>query len=229
MVSGMPKNVNLGHRKRLKERFLKSELRSLPDYEILELLLFYIVPIKDTKLLAKQLIFKFGSLPNLLNAEHHELKQIDGVGESIIGYLKLLLDFYSRLHLPCTEDDRQVLNNWSAVINYCNLTMGFQNNESFKILYLNSKNTLIKEDTISLGTVDRIVVYPREIVKNSLSYSAVAVILIHNHPSGDVNPSKQDIQLTKKIIEALGSVNIVVHDHVIVSKNNYYSFRSNNL
>ncbi|MFQ3307715.1 MAG: DNA repair protein RadC [Candidatus Midichloriaceae bacterium] len=220
-----------GHRQRLKERFLKSTIRSLPDYEILEMLLFYVIPIKDTKEISKMLLKKHGSLMGVLNADKSQLLQIKGVGSSVYLHFRLLKDLFSRLHVPqdLSKEKTHVLNNWNSVVNYCNLTMGFQKTESFRILYLNSKNNLIEEDVIDYGTVDRIAIHPREIVKNALTHSASAVILVHNHPSGDVNPSKQDIELTNKIVDGLRSVCITVHDHIIVSQNNYYSFRTNNL
>ena len=223
-------DIRYGHRQRLKERFLKSPIRTAPDYEILEMLLFYVIPIKDTKAMAKLLLKKFGGLIEVLNADQTQLLEVKGIGQSAIIYFKLLKDFFSRLHIPNDLEKKvHVLNNWSSVINYCNLTMGFQKTESFKILYLNAKNILIKEEVIDYGTVDRIAIHPREIVKNALTAGASAVILVHNHPSGDVSPSKQDIELTNTIATALKSVNVTIHDHIIVSHNDYYSFKTNDL
>ncbi len=218
-----------GHRKRLKDRFFNLPIRSLPDYELLELLLFYIIPLRDTKPTAKKLLQKFGSFINVLNADAEGLKQVEGIGQSAELYFKLLKDVFSRLHLPIDPKETHVLSNWNAVISYCNLTMGFQKIETFKILYLNAKNILIHEETLNSGTVDKVAVHPREIVKTSLSCGALAVILVHNHPSGDVSPSKQDISLTNKIISALEVVGVLVHDHIIISGNDYYSFKSNGL
>ena len=223
-------DIKHGHRKRLKARFFKSPIRTIPDYEILEMLLFHIIPFRDTKSIAKLLLKKFGSLAGVINAENIQLNEIKGVGQSAIVYFKLLKDFFSRLHISNDLEKKvPILNNWSAVINYCNLTMGFQKTENFKILYLNAKNALIHEEVIDYGTVDRIAVHPREIVKNALVHSASAVILVHNHPSGEVAPSKQDIELTDMIVSGLKAVNITVHDHIIVSYNDYYSFKSNDL
>ena len=223
-------NIKHGHRKRLKERFFKSPIRIAPDYEILEMLLFYVIPVRDTKLIAKLLLKKFGSLVGVINAEQVQLAEIRGIGQSVAIYFKLLKDFFSRLHIPSNLEKKvHILNNWNSVINYCNLTMGFQKTESFKILYLNAKNVLINEEVIDYGTVDRIAIHPREIVKNALTNCASAVILVHNHPSGEVTPSKQDIELTNMIVSGLKSVNITVHDHIIVSHNDYYSFKTNDL
>lgn len=223
-------NIKHGHRKRLKERFFKSPIRIAPDYEILEMLLFYVIPVRDTKLIAKLLLKKFGSLVGVINAEQVQLAEIRGIGRSVAIYFKLLKDFFSRLHIPNNLEKKvHILNNWNSVINYCNLTMGFQKTESFKILYLNAKNVLINEEVIDYGTVDRIAIHPREIVKNALTNCASAVILVHNHPSGEVTPSKQDIELTNMIVSGLKSVNITVHDHIIVSHNDYYSFKTNDL
>ncbi|MSO14177.1 RadC family protein [Rickettsiales endosymbiont of Trichoplax sp. H2] len=219
-----------GHRQRLKSRFYKLPIRSLPDYEILEMVLFYVIPIKDTKKVAKQLLNTFGSLIGVLNADYTQLSQIKGLGNSVYLFFKLLKDLFSRLHLPNECDKKfHVLNNWTSVVNYCNLTMGFQKVEYFKILYLNAKNILIDEEIIESGTVDRIAVHPREIVKSAINHFASAVILVHNHPSGDVSPSKQDIEITNTIATALKAVNIVIHDHIIVSHNDYFSFKTNNL
>jgi DNA repair protein RadC len=195
------------------------------------MLLFYVIPIKDTKSMAKLLLKRFGGLIEVLNADHAQLVEINGIGQSVIVYFKLLKDLFSRLHIPhdLMKKKIHVLNNWNAVINYCNLTMGFQKTESFKILYLNAKNALINEEVIESGTVDRIAIHPREIVRSALTYCASAVILVHNHPSGEVGPSKQDIDLTNKIASALRSVSITIHDHIIVSHNDYYSFKTNNL
>jgi DNA repair protein RadC len=194
------------------------------------MLLFYVIPIKDTKNTAKQLLNTFGSLVGVINADYTQLNKIKGLGNSVYLFFKLLKDLFSRLHLPNESDQKfHVLNNWNSVVNYCNLTMGFQKVEYFKILYLNAKNILIDEEIIESGTVDRIAVHPREIVKSAINHFASAVILVHNHPSGDVSPSKQDIEIRNTIATALKAVNIVIHDHIIVSHNDYFSFKTNNL
>ncbi len=226
------KKTYCGHRSRLKEKFYKLPIRSLPDYEILELLLFYIFPRKDTKLIAKTLIKKFGSLEGIVGSEEHDIRSITGVGESVSFYIRLLNDFFSRLYVPVQKDGNHkivVLSSWLSVVNYCQLSMGFKKQEYFRILFVNKKNVLIGDELLSRGTVDRIVVFPREIAQQALLHGASAVILVHNHPSGECSPSKEDIEVTQKILAALKTINIEVHDHIIVAHNNYFSFKGHNL
>lgn len=222
------KNFTIGHRTRLKERFLNSPLRNLPDYEILEMILFSIFPRRDTKNLAKEILSEFGSLIAVINAEPARLKAIDGVGDAVIFQFKLLLDFFSRLHIP-TQTGVEVLSNWHSVISYCQLTMGHAANENFRILYLNKKNALVGDEVSESGTIDKIYVYPREIAKKALHYNASAVILVHNHPTGDVTPSTEDIEMTKQVVKALMPLGISVHDHLIIGKNKHYSFKMSGL
>ncbi len=219
----------LGHRKRLKERFLRSPLRTFADYEVLELFLFDAVPRKDTKILAKTLLQKFSSLQGVFSADVHDLKSVIGVGESIIMRLKMVMDIFSRFHLSINAKELHVLSNWSSVINYCNLTMGFKRKEFFRILFLDKRNFLLADELLDSGTIDKVSVYPREIVKHAIAHNASAIILVHNHPSGDCAPSDQDILITKSIVHALAGVNIMVHDHIIVAKNSHYSFKATGL
>jgi DNA repair protein RadC len=219
---------HLGHRKRLKDRFLKSPIRSLPDYEILEMILFSVFPRKDTKSLAKKLLSKFGSLADIVNADSTDLKSIEGVGDALIIQMKLLSDIFSRLHLPI-DKPITVLNNWMSVIHYCNLTMGYKKIELFRVLYLNKNNCLIADQLCEHGTVDRVQIYPREIAKKALECNASAIILVHNHPSGFTEPSKEDIEMTKQIAKALSAISVNLHDHLIISKNSHYSFRAKGL
>ena len=221
--------MNSGHRERLRNRFMKASIRTLPDYEILEMLLFSLFKRKDTKKLAKLLLDKFGSLIAVISADSARLKKIKGVGDSTVFYFRLLQDLFSRLHLPLEKEKVHIFNNWLSVVNYCTLVLGFKNKENFCILFLNRKNLLIEEEFIEYGTVDKVAVYPREIVKMAINYGASAVILVHNHPSGDLKPSEDDIEMTEKISEALKSVNIALHDHLIISKVDYFSFKNNNL
>ena len=221
-------DYNKGHRQRLKEKFSKSPSGILPDYEILEMLLFNIFPRKDTKLLAKQLLKKFGTIKDLFNADPVEIQSIDGVGEGMCHYIKLTEDLFSRLLIP-QKKDFPVLSNWNAVISYCKLTMGFKGQEHFRIFYLNKKNFLIEDELLQVGTVDKVAVYPREIVKKCLYNHSSAVILVHNHPSSDPNPSRDDIDITSQISKALKTINAVVHDHLIVANDGFFSFKSNGL
>ena len=222
------KDLKSGHRKRLKEKFLKVPIRSLADYEILEMVLFDVFARRDTRDMAKLLINKFGSVAGVLNAEPIELKQIDGIGDNAVFHLKLLLDLFSRLHIS-TKADQPILSNWHSVINYCNLTMGFRKTECFRILYLSKKNALIADELSEGGTIDKVQIYPREIAKKAIEHSAAAVILVHNHPSGEAKPSAEDIEMTKEINTALSSLSIRIHDHLIVANNNHFSFRASGL
>lgn len=218
-----------GHRKRLKERFMQSPLRTLPDYEILEMILFNAIYRRDTKQIAKRLLTKFGSLIAVLSADPADLTSIVDVGESVAYQCKLLLDIFSRLHIPHNGKNVNVLSNWHAVVNYCKLTMGFQSKEYFRVLFLNKKNILIADEILETGTVDKVSIHPREIIKKSLYHNATAIILVHNHPSGDAQPSNEDIVITQTIIMALSSLNIAVYDHVIIAQNLHFSFKGNNL
>lgn len=220
-----------GHRKRVKDRFMKLDLRSLEDYEILEILLFHAIPRADTKQIAKDLLHKFGSLQAIISADKAELISVSGVGESVILLLKLMLDFNTRLLIPVGKNhDFNVLSNWHSVLNYCRITMGHKRkNEYFRVLYLNRKNRLIGDELHDKGTVDRVQVYPREIARQVLEYGASGVILVHNHPSGDTKPSNEDLHLTNTIVKALEPIGAVVHDHLIVSDFDYFSFKGNKL
>jgi len=218
-----------GHRKRLRDRFARSPLRTLSDYEILEIILFNIFARRDTKALSKTLLTRFGSLSAILSADPADLHTISGVGAKFICHMKLLQDFFSRLLLPIQLEKTHILNNWLAVLNYCQFTMGFKTKEYFRVLFLNKKNILIADELFDLGTVDKIIVYPREIAKQAILHGAFAIIMVHNHPSGDVSPSKDDIEVTKRVFNALEAVNVVLHDHVIIAKQEHFSFRSNNL
>lgn len=222
------KKLSHGHRARLKERFLNSPLRTLPDYEILEMILFSIFPRKDTKSIAKTLLSEFGSLAGVINAEPTKLKAISGIGDSVGVQFKLLLDFFSRLHIP-TQPGTEVLSNWHSVINYCQLTMGHTANENFRVIYLNKKNALVGDEISESGTIDKIHIYPREIAKRALHYNASSVILVHNHPSGDISPSEEDIRITQQVIKALSPLEITIHDHLIIGRSSHYSFRMSGL
>ncbi|CAL7959215.1 DNA repair protein RadC [Alphaproteobacteria bacterium] len=224
-----PSQDNSGHRTRLRERFAKVAIRSFPDYEILELLLFQVIARRDTKKLAKDLLSHFGSLHGVIFADSGELMAITGIGETVANYLRLLSDLFSRLCIPIRQQKINVLNNWLSVLNYCKFTMGFKKHESFRVLFLNKKNILIADEFFNTGTVDKIAIYPREIARYALLYGACAIILIHNHPSRDINPSKEDIEITQKVIGALAAVNVTMHDHLIIAGDEYFSFRGNDL
>ena len=217
-----------GHRKRLKETFAKTPLGSFYDYELLELILFYVLPRRDTKSLAKRLVKHFGSVKGIFYADRIELLEIKGVGPEVINFLKAMEDFFSRIHMPSINEGT-LLNNWNSVINYCTLTLGFKQQEFLRILYLNRKNLLIADELMQQGTIDKVAIYPREIVKNCITKSASAIIMVHNHPSGDIKPSNEDIIVTEKIAAALEVIGVALHDHVIVAQDKHYSFRANGM
>jgi DNA repair protein RadC len=213
-----------GHRERLRERFHKAGADALSDYELLELALFAAVPRRDTKPLAKTLLKKFGSFAEVVHAPENLLREIDGVGDATITQLKLLAAAAGRIAKG--EIRRSIaLSSWDDVINYCRTGMAFAGKEQFRILFLDKRNQLISDEIQQTGTVDHTPVYPREVIKRALELSATAVILVHNHPSGDPSPSQADIQMTKAIIGIAGPLGISVHDHIIVGKNGHSSLK----
>lgn len=215
----------LGHRQRLRERFLQPQGASVADYELLELILFSAKPRGDVKPLAKRLLKHFGSFDKVIYADAYELKKIEEVGDAAIAALKVVQVAAQRL-LKSEIADTPIIQSWTALMDYCRLVMGKNKIEEFRVLFLNHKHALIADEVLQRGTVDHTPVYPREIIKRALELSASALILLHNHPSGDPSPSKADIDMTKKIVEAAHGVSITVHDHVIISEDTTYSFRS---
>ncbi|MDB2414781.1 DNA repair protein RadC [Rickettsiales bacterium] len=217
-----------GHRQRLKERLLESKKGTLPDYELLEIILFSASPRKDMKPLAKELINKFGSYANVIAAPIEDLKKINGVNISVIAMLKAIQESAERL-IKEEVCSKPILQSWKALIDYSRATMGHIKKEQFRILYLDKKNKVILDELQEAGTVDQTPVYPREIVKQALNVEASSVIMVHNHPSGDTKPSRADIDVTKKVIAALKAINVTLHDHVIISRSSHYSFKSNGI
>lgn len=207
----------LGHRQRLRDRFITGGADGLPDYELLELLLFAAKPRGDVKPLAKDLLKKFGKFADVITADPDELKMVDGVGDAVVVALKTAQATALRMSQQHILD-KPVFSSWSRIIEYCQLAMGFENVEQFRLLFLDHKNRLIADEVQQRGTVNHTPVYPREILKRALALSASAIILVHNHPGGDATPSRQDIQLTQEIVAAAQSVGIAVHDHIIVAK-----------
>ena len=215
----------IGHRERLRERFREAGPEALPDYELLEMVLFRAISRGDTKPLAKSLITKFGSFAEVISATPERLKEVAGVGEAIVTELKLVRAAALRL-MKGGIINRPLLSSWSAILEYCRASMAFENKEQFRILFLDKKNQLIADEVQQEGTVDHTPVYTREVMKRSLELSASAIILAHNHPSGDPTPSFADIDMTQKIIDAGMKLGITVHDHVIIGRNDHTSFRS---
>lgn len=218
------KPQHVGHRDRLRARFLNAP-DSLPDYELLELLLFMAIPRKDVKPIAKNLISRFGNLNGVLNAPLHDLKDIKGISETTAIAIKTIQAAGLRL-LKQNIMGRPILNSWQRLIEYVEAAMANENKEHFRILFLNKKNEIIADEVQQSGTVDHTPAYPREIMKRSLEVGATAIILVHNHPSGDPKPSMADIDLTKQIIAAAAPFEIMIHDHLIVSRNGTQSFKN---
>jgi len=275
----------LGHRERLRDRFLEVGPASLPDYELLELLLYFSIDVRDTKPLAKDLLKEFGSLGGVLNADPerlHEIEDLPRPSETYLEWLrywkspayeadgealargeeiaeparqlrayqgtddwqrqgdlywswrftavlfKVVREFAQRLHKEELKD-RPVIGSWSALTDYLQVALAHEPIEQFRLLFLDRKNILIRDEVQQRGTVDHTPLYPREIVKRALDLQASAIIMVHNHPSGDPTPSRADIEMTRQVVQALGPVGITVHDHVIIGKNRHTSFRSQGL
>ena len=214
-----------GHRARLRQRLLEKGGESLADYEVLECLLFGAKPRGDVKPLAKALIARFGSLGAVLTAAPHDLQKVTGMGEASAAALKIAAEAGRRL---AREEviDRPVLSSWDKLLKYCRTALGHEKVERFHLLFLDRKNVLIADEVQQRGTVDHTPVYPREVVKRALELSASALIMVHNHPSGDPTPSRADIAMTQEVKEAAEKLGIAVHDHVIISKSGHNSFRS---
>ncbi len=217
-----------GHRQRLRERFVTSGAESLQDYELIEMLLFMAIPRRDVKPLAKTLLSTFGSLSELMSSSHSALAQVEGISENTATAIKTVSSIAERM---VKQDIMQkpILNNWARLMDYCYMTMAHETREHFRILFLNKKNELIADEIQNSGTVDHTPAYPREVMKRSLELGATAIILMHNHPSGDPKPSQADIDMTNKIILAAEPFNIAIHDHVIIARNGYTSFRNEGL
>ena len=213
-----------GHRDRLRERFAASGPAGFADYELLELLLFRSIPRADTKPIAKALIARFGSFAAVLGAPLALLQEVKGVGPAVALDLKLVAAAGQRLARGEIEE-REVLSSWSKVVDYCRAAMAFEEREQFRILFLDRKNALIADEVQQTGTVDHTPVYPREVIRRALELSATAIVLVHNHPSGDPTPSRADIDMTRLIIETAKPLGISVHDHVIIGKNKHASMK----
>jgi DNA repair protein RadC len=217
--------AHTGHRDRLRQRFRKTGPEGLPDYELLELLLFRALPRRDTKALAKLLIARFGSFAEVINSPDQRLKEIEGVGDSVVGEFRLIQACAQRLS-KAQIVQRPALASWQHLIEYLRIAQGFEHREQFRILFLDKKNVLIADEIQGQGTVDHTPVYVREVVKRALELSATAIILVHNHPSGDPTPSRADIDMTRVIVEAAKPLGIAVHDHVIVGRQGHASLKA---
>ena len=213
-----------GHRERLRARFREAGAEAVSDYELLELILFRAIPQRDIKPLAKELIAKFGSFAEVIAAPPKRLGEIKGIGEAAITDLKIVQAAAGRMARGQVKK-RTALSSWSAVLDYCRTTMAFADKELFSIIFLDKRNQVIADEVQQTGTVDHTPVYPREVVKRALELSATAIILVHNHPSGDPTPSHADIQMTQSIINTAKPLGISVHDHIIVGKEGHASLK----
>ncbi|MFD1331322.1 DNA repair protein RadC [Methylopila musalis] len=214
-----------GHRERLRQRFLDSGPDALPDYELMELVLFRTIPQRDVKPLAKELIATFGSFAEALAAPAARLTEVKGVKDATATDFKIVEAAARRLAKGAIGK-RPMLSSWSSVLDYCRTAMAFDERERFRILFLDKKNALIADEVQQSGTVDHTPVYPREVVRRALELGATALILVHNHPSGDPTPSRADIDMTRTIADIAKPLGIALHDHVIVGRDGHASFRA---
>src|ERR1700740_2419408 len=215
----------VGHRDRLRERASAGGLAALPDYEVLELLLFRSIPRGDVKPLAKQLLARFGSLGAVLGADMEALKSVRGVGEAVALDLRLVQEAALRAAREQAAR-RTVISSWSALLTYVKTALAHEPREQVRVLFLGKNNQLIADEVTGEGTVDHAPVYPRELMRRALELSASAVILVHNHPSGDPTPSAADIHMTRQVVEAGRALKIAVHDHLVVGREGVASFKA---
>ncbi len=218
------KPSHTGHRQRLRERFIQGGADALPDYELLEMILFRAIPRRDTKPLAKELLKRFGGFNEVITAPMERLVEVHGVSEGVATELKLVQAASLRL-AKSKVLDRPAISSWSALVDYCTAAMAYETTEQFRILFLDRKNILIADEIQSRGTIDHTPVYPREVVKRALELGASAIILVHNHPSGDPTPSRADVDMTKKVEDAAKPLGVAVHDHLVIGKGNHASLR----
>jgi DNA repair protein RadC len=213
-----------GHRDRLRQRLVDSDGAALADYELLEAILFRAIPRRDTKPIAKELIKRFGSFAEVLNAPEQELRKVDFIKDSAIAEFALVRAAAQRM-LRTAVIDRPVLSSWAKVLDHCRAAMAYEPREQFRILFLDKRNRLILDEVQQHGTVDHTPVYVREVCRRALELNATAVILAHNHPSGDPTPSRGDIEMTKEIVRIAKGLGITVHDHIIIAREGHASFK----
>ena len=226
----MSEKDNQGHRERIREKFLKNGIDGFAEYEILELLLTYCIPRKDTKPIAKELLNKFKRLDNIFKADFDKLSAIDGLGKNSIAFLKLIGDLPSIIYKDELKNKKLInketlkISNKDILLNYLRNKIGYEEKEKFYVIYLSSSNEVIEFEENSVGTLDRSSVYPREIYKKIINLNAKSVILAHNHPSDNITPSKSDIELTNEIAKGLKNFGALLIEHIIITKNSYFSF-----
>lgn len=215
----------LGHRERIRQRFLIGEGRDMADYELLELVLTIAIPRRDVKPLAKELINKFGSFAAVINASREDLLMVSGIKDGTITVLKVINAAALRTSWQNLQSlDGPIINNFDTLIDYCRSAMCYSDVEELRLIYLDSKLHVLGQEIIQRGTINSVAIHPREVIKYAMNNKAASIIMVHNHPSGDVHPSKSDISMTQKINEACNSIGIRLIDHLILSRNEYYSF-----
>ncbi len=225
---GKPPSYLRDHRKRLRERFLAGGPQAMPDYELLELILFRAIPRQDVKPLARRLLETFGDLNRVITAPPARLREVEGAGDAVALELKIVEASAQRL-ARARVLHRPVLSGWQALLDYCHTAMAHRDTEQFRVLFLDRKNVLIADEEQASGTVDHVPVYPREVMRRALDLNASALILVHNHPSGDPTPSQADIAMTARIQTAAEALSITLHDHLIIGKEGELSFRAEGL
>ena len=220
----MTTNPHEGHRRRLRERYRKSGLNGFHDYEFIELLLTYAIPQRDVKPIAKELILRFGGIRGIFDASLEELTSIKGIGERTALLIKLLKEG-STLYLKDRVKGNEILSSPQHVLDFCHHTLSGEKNEKFMVIYLTTKNELIDTEILEVGTINQTAVYPRKVVEGALKQNASALIFVHNHPSGDPAPSQTDRKLTEALVKAALTIDVTVHDHIIIGKNTHFSGR----
>jgi DNA repair protein RadC len=224
-VAGKQPSYIADHRQRLRARFMAGGATAMPEYELLELILFRAIPRRDVKPLARALMDRFGDFNRVLTAPEARLRDVSGVGDAVIIELKIVEAAAHRMARSKIMQ-KQVLSSWDALLDYCHTTMAHRETEQFRVLFLDRKNVLIGDEEQGKGTVDHVPVYPREVAKRALELNASAIILVHNHPSGDPTPSQSDIEMTAKINAACDALGLTLHDHLIIGKSRELSFRA---
>ena len=224
------KNNAKGHRERVRKKFLENGFNGLEDYEVLELLLFYVIPRKDTKAIAKELIKKFKTLANVLKADTLELKTVNGLGDVAITFLKMMGALPEKIYedklknQKLIKDDRNKITDKEVLLSFLRNKIGYEDVEKFYVIYLSSSNEVIAFEESSSGTLDRSSIYPREIYKRVIMENAKSIIIAHNHPSGNTCPSKCDIDITNEIVKGLKNFGALLLEHIIITRDSYFSF-----
>ena len=230
MAEEKTKDYAKGHRERVRKKFLENGFNGLEDYEVLELLLFYVIPRRDTKAIAKELIAKFKTLANVLKADNKELKTINGLGDVAITFLKMMGALPEKIYEDklknekIIKDDTNKITNKEILLNFLRNKIGYENVEKFYVIYLSSSNEVLAFEESSSGTLDRSSIYPREIYKRVIMENAKSIIIAHNHPSGNISPSKCDIDITNEIAKGLKNFGALLIEHIIITRDSYFSF-----